>query len=99
MPMTPAPEDVFTIAPPPGLLLDQAGRFLVALLGPVGGHHAGTLAGERQRRRAADAARGPGHESSLPCETSLLVRRHCLPLFVLPASRRSWDVSATSIAP
>src|SRR2546427_816163 len=31
------------------LLLDQAGRLLVALIGHVGGHHAGPLAGEGQR--------------------------------------------------
>ncbi len=66
---------------PPALLLDQAGRLLVALLGHVGGHHAGPLAGERQRRRAADAARGPGHERDLSRETPVPVRRHCLAPF------------------
>src|SRR5437868_5592940 len=63
----------------PPLLLDQVGRLLVALLRHVGGHHAGCLASERQRRRAADPARGPGHERNLPCEFCGLVRCHRFP--------------------
>src|SRR5437660_4996363 len=38
---------------PAALLLDHANRLLVARLGHIGDHHAGPLAGERQRRRAA----------------------------------------------
>jgi hypothetical protein len=68
------------------LLLDQAGRLLVALLGHIGRHHAGPLAGEGQRRRATNAARGPGHERDLPCEISVRVRRH---VWSFPSSRSS----------
>ena len=67
---------------PPALLLDQAGRLPVALLGHVGGHHAGPLAGERQRRRAADAVRGPGHERHLSCEAPIRIRCHFLLLWL-----------------
>jgi hypothetical protein len=46
-------------------VLDHAGCFLVAVVGHVGDHDAGALAGERQGRSAADPAGRAGHERDL----------------------------------
>jgi len=72
---------------PPALFLNHADRFLVALFRHIGSHHAGPLSRERQRRRAADAARGPGHERNLSREVLVPVRRHALLLPMLPSLR------------
>src|SRR5438067_719138 len=68
---------------PPTRLPDQAGRLLVVMVGHIRGHHAGSLASERQRRRASDAARAPGHERDLSGETSISIRCHFLFLSVV----------------
>src|SRR3954469_16705778 len=47
------------------LLLDQACRLLIALVGYIGDDHARALPGERQRRRPTDAARPAGDECDL----------------------------------
>ncbi len=65
-------------------LFDHAGRFLIALFPNIGDHHAGALAGERQRRGAADAVRCSGHERDFTRVAPVLVRCHIL-LLVLPA--------------
>lgn len=73
---------------PPASLLDRAGRLSVALLADVGNHHAHSCAGERQGRRPANAARGPGDRGHLARETSAHFRCHCHPrrsLTLLPA--------------
>ena len=44
------------------ILLDQACRLLITLVGDIGDDHARTLPGERQRRRPTDAARPAGDE-------------------------------------
>jgi hypothetical protein len=51
--------------------LNQAGRFLSALVGHVGDNRAGALTRERQRRSPANAAPGTGHEGNLGCEASV----------------------------
>src|SRR5438067_9525721 len=69
------------------LFFYQAGRFLVVVLGHIGGHHAGALAGECQRRCTSDAAGGPGHEGDFPAEASVSIRCHFVLLSVLASER------------
>jgi hypothetical protein len=63
----------------PAEFFNRAGRFLVALFGHVGDHHAGARACERQRRSAADSAVRTGHERNLARKAR---RSHPLFLFV-----------------
>src|SRR3954469_13578392 len=72
---------------PPAESLDQAGRFLIALLRDIGDHHAGALARERYCRGAADAVRRTRHERDLPRKVSILVRHRFLLLFDLVVSQ------------
>src|SRR3954470_17971223 len=58
------------------LLLDQACRLLIALVGYVGDDDARTLPGERQRRRPTDAARPAGDECDFPFKQSSICF-HC----------------------
>src|SRR5262249_12290403 len=83
---------------PPALFLDHADRFLVALFRHVSHHHAGTLARERQRRRAADAARCPSHESDLPREVAVPFRRHIQFLSMLSRLAPSLRTLRSSVA-
>src|SRR4051795_5970243 len=69
------------------LLLDQACRLLIALVGYVGDDDARTLPGERQRRRPTDAARAAGDECDLTFEEISIVF-HLLYSLVLWAQRR-----------
>jgi hypothetical protein len=56
-----------TPARAPRSSFNYAGRFLIALIGHIGDSHARTLACERQRRGAADAAPSTGHECAPSC--------------------------------
>src|SRR4051812_6719179 len=69
------------------LFLDQACRFLIALVGYVGDDDARTLPGERQRRRPTDAARTAGDECDFPFKEISIVF-HLLYSLVLWAQRR-----------